>query len=51
MQRERGKVIGIRVHIIYRYICLWTKNILNRNLTIDLPFQTFVVGLIIKFID
>ena len=57
VQRERGKVIGVGVHIyiiiyIYIYICLWTKKKkLNRTLAIDSPFQTFVVGLLIKFID
>ena len=47
-QRERGKVIGLGVLI---YICLWTKKNLNRTLAIDLPFQTFAVGLVIEFID
>ena len=46
-QRERGKVIGVSVHIC-RYICLWTKTIFE---SIDSPFQTFVVGLLDEFID
>ena len=51
VQRERGKVIGVGVHI-YIYICLWTFFILlNHTLAIDSPFQTFTVGLLIKFID
>ena len=49
-QRERGKVIGLGV-LVYIYICLWSKKYLNRTLTIDLPFQTFAVGLLIEFID
>ena len=32
------------------YICLWMKKNLNHTLTIDLPFQTFAVGLLIGFI-
>ena len=36
-QRERGKVIGIGVHIIM-FICLWEKK-LNRTLAIDSPFK------------
>ena len=47
MQHERGKVIGVGVHII----CLWTKKVLNRTLAIDSPFQTFKVGLLVEFID
>ena len=47
-QRERGKVIGVGVHM---FICLWTKKNLNRILAIDSPFQTYTVGLLIEFID
>ena len=43
-QRERGKVIGVGVH-------LWTKKKLNRTLAIDSLFQTFAVRLLIEFID
>ena len=46
-QRERGKVIGRRVHI---YICGRKKN-LNLTLEIDSPFQTLTVGLLVEFID
>ena len=49
-QRKRGKVVGIGVHI-YVYICLWTQKNLNRTLAIDSPYQTFMVGLLVKFID
>ena len=49
-QRERGKVIGLGV-VVYIYICLWSKKCLNRTLVIDLPFQTFAVGLLFEFID
>ena len=37
-QRERGKVIGVGVHV---YVC--------GTITIDSPFQTFAVGLLVKF--
>ena len=33
------------------YICLWTKTVLNRTLAIDSPFQTFVVGLLLEFLE
>ena len=46
-QRERGKVIGRGVHI---YVC-GRKKYLNRTLEIDSPFETFAVGLLVKFID
>ena len=49
-QRERGKVIGRGVHIIYIYVCGQKKN-LNRTLEIDSPFQTLTVGLLVEFID
>ena len=48
-QREL-KVISVGVHI-FVYIGLWTKKILNRTLAIDSPFQTFVVRLLVEFID
>ena len=54
-QCERGKVFGVGVHIIY--ICIYNRymfvdqNNLNRTLAIDSPFQTFMVGLLVKFID
>ena len=49
---ERGKVIGVGVHcILYVFICLWTKKILNRTLAIDSPFETFAVRLLIEIID
>ena len=47
-QRERGKVIGRGVHILY--VCGRKKN-LNRTLEIDSPFQTLTVGLLVEFID
>ena len=50
-QRERGKVIGVGVHI---YICLYVcgpKQFLNRTLAIHSPFQTYAVGLLVEFID
>ena len=50
---NRGKVIRVGVHIyvyIYIYVC-GQKKILNRTLAIDSPFQTFAVGLLVKFID
>ena len=46
-QCERGKVIGVGVHI---YVC-GPKKILNRILAIDSPFQTCAVGLLVEFID
>ena len=48
-QRERGKVIGLGV-VVYIYMFVVKKN-LNRTLAIDLPFQTFAVGLLVEFID
>ena len=48
-QPEQGKVIGVGVHIYI--ICLWTKKKLKRTLAIDSPFQTFMIGLLIEFID
>ena len=45
--RAGGYVIGAGVHV---YICLWTKK-LNCTLGINSPFQTFAVGLLVKFID
>ena len=39
-QRERGKVIGVGVHMFA------DQKKLNRTLAIDLPFQTFAVGLL-----
>ena len=46
-QRERGKVIDLGVVV---YVC-GQKIYLNRTLAIDLPFQTFAVGLLVEFID
>ena len=40
-----GKVIGAGVHIV----CGQKK--LNHTLAIESPFQTFAVGLLVKFID
>ena len=46
MQREQGKVIVVGVHVhVYG-----PKKFLNRTLAINSPFQTFAVGLLIKFI-
>ena len=52
MRSESGGICdrGWRPYIC-RYICLWTKKNLNRTLAIDSPFQTFTVGLLVKFID
>ena len=33
------------------YICLWQNKILNRTLAIDSPFKTFIVRLLVEFID
>ena len=41
--------VGVQIYIII-YVCGPKKN-LNRTLAIDSPFQTFVVGLLIEFID
>ena len=49
-QREWGKVIGLGV-VVYIYMFVVKKNNLNRTLAIDLPFQTFAVGLLFEFID
>ena len=49
-QRERGKVIGVGVHILCLYVC-GPKKKLNRTLAIDSPFQTYAVGLLVEFID
>ena len=49
VQRERGKVIDRGDHI-YIYVC-GRKKYLNRTLEIHSPFQTFAVGLLVKFID
>ena len=49
MQRKRGKVIGVGVHI-YVYMFVDVKY-LNRTLEIDSPFQTFAVGLLVEFRD
>ena len=46
-------MIGVGVHIytyMYIYVC-GPKKILNRTLAIDSPFQTFVIGLLVEFID
>ena len=50
-QCERGNVIGVGVHILYIYMFVDKKIILNRTLAIDSPFQTFVVGLLVEFRD
>ena len=36
--------------LVYIYVCEQKKN-LNHTLAIDLPFQTFAVGLLVEFID
>ena len=51
VQHDRGKVIGVSVHI-YIYIGIFVdKKNLNRTLAINSLFQTFVVGLLVEFID
>ena len=47
-QHERGKLIGVGVHILYIYVYGQKKNC---TLAIDSPFQIFAVGLLIEFID
>ena len=47
-QREWGEVIGIGVHMC---IIMFVNKKMDHILEIDSPFQTFVVGLLIKFID
>ena len=42
-------MIGLAV-LIYIYVCGPKKN-LNRTVAIDLPFQTFMAGLLVEFID
>ena len=49
-QRERGLSDWGWCPYIYIYVCGW-KKYLNRTLVIDSPFQTFAVGLLVKFID
>ena len=49
-QSERGKVIGLGV-LVYIYVFVERKKNLNCILAIDLPFQTFAVGLLVEFID
>ena len=44
-------VAGANAVLYGIYICLWTKKYFNRTLEIDSPFQTFAVGLLVKFID
>ena len=47
-------MIGIGVHIyFYIRMCMFMDQnfFFNRTLAIDSPFQTFAVGLLIKFID
>ena len=50
-QRERGKVIGVGVHI-YIYVCMFVdQKKLNRTLVIESTFQSIAVGLLVEFID
>ena len=52
-QHERGKVIGVGVHMyICIYVCVFVGQIFfNRTLAIDSPFQIFAVEFPVKFID
>ena len=51
-QRERGKVIGIGVHIYKMFIYVRGQKKLNRTLAIDSPpYQKFVIGLLMKVTD
>ena len=52
VQRERGKMIGVgvRTHNLYVYMYGCGQKKWNLTLAIDPPFQTFVEGLLIKFI-
>ena len=47
--RAGGYVIGAGVHVYVYYVCGQKK--LNCTLGINSPFQTFAVGLLVKFID
>ena len=45
-------VNGFSLTYIIMFICLQTKTIiLDGNLVIDSPFQTFTVGLLVEFLD
>ena len=46
---EQSKVIGVGVHIyVYIYVCGPKK--FESYFSIDSPFQTFAVGLLVEFI-
>ena len=47
---QREKLIGVGVHIYSMYMFVDKKK-LNRTLSVDSPFQTFAVGLLVEFID
>ena len=44
-----GKVIGVGVYYICLYVGMFETKKLNRTLAIHSPFQTFMVGLLVKF--
>ena len=51
--KQSKVIVGVYIYIILimfiLYVCGQKK--LNRTLTIDSPFQTFVVGLLVELID
>ena len=52
-QRERGKVIGVGVHIynMCMYNMFVVQDKFDSTIAIDSPFQTFTVGHLVEFID
>ena len=54
-QRVQGKVISVGVYMsiytVYISVYMFVDQKIELYLTIDLPFQTFAVGLLVKFID
>ena len=50
-QREQGKVISVGVYTVYISVYMFVDQKIELYLTIDLPFQTFTVGLLVEFID
>ena len=51
---EQGVMLSglVSLYILYSlYIMFVDQKYLNRTLAIDLPFQTFAVGLLVEFVD
>ena len=42
---------GVKGSVLESIYMLWTKKNLNRTLVIASPFQTYVVGLLVEFVD